>query len=662
MKQLALVVMLLAFPEISWGATATANLAITITGAAPPTYTYDLFTGNCTPSNGASATNCHSAQITAASCNGSTATNDAALQAFNLDAMRHTRPPNLTGPSMWQYAGGSIGSYASPTWTGVNNAYPDAAETNQIVLNIAACNKLQYTFNLWTAQLRHVKVVGAGSGSTMVQMDANNGANTFSAALLANYDYFGDRFYGTTINPPATSSYGHLIQTASAGATSVTLTVPADNTDFYVGRWVYIGSYVQDSDGYSPNMRYYDWAKVTGINSGTGVISLDPTTMYNGTGLRFTHLGCTAVSGCVARPYQGTTLTDAMTSDVLGNGQLGPARIIPIDPPIKPVQESLEIDGIRFLFNPTISTTPPGGCATYDGPQIGGQIDVVMSDVKIDCTLIDNQARSFTLNNSSWNFDESDKSIGLYTMNNTNAPNSRYHSGQLNWHVSGGTLGIGNLADVSDGNDVSCAALNCLFDNGVVMQQSLSTTSFNSALGGDTPNQTQSITYNGVHVKGSGQTGNVWINSADTATGAITLGSAGTSFSGNRITVSKCVATGVSCDDLGSQAAPSSAGYHVVNGWGDGATLIKNHNLVAGVTVTNITGDSSNVYVDFSGTPAFANGQTISVSRILSVSVTGSDSVGTGNSCVPASGPNNCLRYPTDTNIPTVTWSGNSGT
>jgi hypothetical protein len=157
--------------------------------AAQTTFTYDLVAGTCVATSGTCnalstyavcGTNLTSAQI---------AQNDAALKSFNAEAQRHTRPAEAG------YAGGNYISGGGYPWRGAGDAYPDANINNEIVLQIPACDKLQYTWNKFTMLIRNVKVVGAGSGSVFLQNTAVVGFHD-DLAVRSNFDLFGDSFYG----------------------------------------------------------------------------------------------------------------------------------------------------------------------------------------------------------------------------------------------------------------------------------------------------------------------------------------------------------------------------------------------------------------------------------------------------------------------------------
>lgn len=596
---------------------------------APITFTYDLLTGRCTASRGT----CRSLPIHAVCGTSLTPTqiwrNDLALRSFNAEAQRHTRPAE---PG---YAGGNYISVGGG-WRGAGDAYPDASIDNRIVLQIAACNKLQYTWNSFTMLIRNIKVVGAGSGATILQ-NVNAQYFHYDVAGRTNYDFFGDSFYGVFDHRYPTDAYGYLIDTARAGARRVTLKSPADARNFYVGRWVLVMSYIQDSMGsYPPNMRYYDFAKVTAIDPATGVIDLD-------TPLAFDHLA--------TRPYSGATLYTAASRSPIGEGQVGPARIVNIDTPVKPVTENFELDGIHFLRNPR----SPFLNRYSDGWEFAGAIDARGNDLVFDGALDTGEMRDFTLTNSSAFYEEADKIIARATYVNDTFVNSLLHSGQLVWHASGGRYG-------GDGaGRLSCAALNCIIDGGAVLTAAERPTGPQPDMELDRVGLTDHVSFDDVTFKGSGVPGNAAIDAW--AGFAYTIGAPGLALQSGpngpntRLAVSKCVKDPRGCGDMGY---PGTMAQRVTSDWGDGSTLMRNGALVRGATITSITGDARNIYIDVKGA-TLADGDRVYFSRVNSVNVTNSTFVGIGNTCHPAAGPDGCIRYPGGKNIPHIVWSGNGG-
>jgi hypothetical protein len=596
------------------------------------TFTYDLLTGRCAASHGT----CRSL-LTHAICAQNPSQeqirqNDAALRSFNAEAQRHTRP------SEPGYAGGNyISDNGYPGHAGAD-AYPDANIENRIILQIAACNKLQYTWNEFTMLIRHIKVVGAGSHLTVLQNVSNRYFHN-DVSGRANYDFFGDAFYGVVDDSYPTDSYGYLMDTADAGAVEVTLKQPSETQNFYVGRWVMVMSYVQDSMGsYPPNMRYYDFAKVAGIDRSRGSITLD-------TPLAFAHLE--------SRPYSGVILHSqpSIAGNGIGAGIVGPARIVNIDTPTKPVAEDFELVGIHFLRNPRSSFVNEYS----DGWEFTGAIEAEGDDLVFDGAVDSAEMRDFTLTNSSAFYEEADKIIARARYINDTFVNSLLHSGQLVWHATGGAYG-------GEGKgEVSCAALNCIIDGGAVLSAARRGSGPHPDVELDRIGLTDRISMDGVVFRGSGALGNVAVNGwqgvpRKIGSEGIRLLS-GPNGPNTRLAISKCLKNPSSCTDM---EFGGTIAQEVTSNWGEHSNLVRDGGLVPNVTISAITGDADNIYIDIEGA-ALALGQTVYFTRVNTVSITNSTFAKIGNGCNPASGPVNCIRYPVGRNIPTVIWLGNRG-
>ncbi len=542
--------------------------------AVPITFTYDIMTGSCTASLG----NCRNLP-THAVCGPDLgfeeiARNNAALRAFNAEAQRHTRPAE---PG---YAGGNYIPGPGYPWRAAGDAYPDANIDNVIVLKISACNKLQYTWNAFTMLVRNIKVAGAGSAETVLQ-NVNSHYFHDDVAGRTNYDFFGDGFYGVVNNTYPADAYGYLINSAKGNATEVKLKFAGDVKSFYVGRWVLVMSYVQDSMGsYPPNMRYYDFAKVKAIEPASGVVYLD-------TPLAFDHLS--------SRPYDGTVLhvEPSIAGNGIGAGIVGPARIVNIDTPFKPVTVTFQLDGIHFLRNPRSRLVTEYS----DGWEFTGTIDARSDDLLFDGAVDTAEMRSFTLTNSRAFYEEADKIIATATYVNDTFVSSLLHSGQLLWHATGGAYG-------GDGSgEVSCAALNCVIDGGAVLTAAQRVANVHPDMELDRVGFTNNLSFDNVTFKGRGSLGNAAINAWQGI--PQTIGSSGISLQSGpngkdtRLVVSKCVSRPVDCTDM--QIGRTIA-QEVTSNWGDGSTLIRNGRLFPGATITSITGDRDSLYVDVKST------------------------------------------------------------
>jgi hypothetical protein len=383
-------------------------------------------------------------------------------------------------------------------------------------------------------------------------------------------------------------------------------------------------------------MRYYDFAKVSTIDRATGVITLD-------TPLAFAHFS--------NRPYSRTALDPAPSRNGIGAGQVGPARIVNIDTPVKPVAESFELDGTHFLRN----LKSPFVTEYSDGWEFTGIIDARANDLVFDGALDTAEMRNFTLTNSSAFYEEADKIVASARYINDTFVNSLLHSGQLVWHATGGHYG-------ADGQgELSCAALRCIVDGGAVLTAARRSSGPHPDLELDRVGLTDSVTFDGVAFHGSGALGNAAINAWEGfprqigSSGIVLQG--GPNGPGTRLAISKCVKDPAGCTDM---EYAGTIAQDVTSNWGDGSSLIRDGILLPDATITSVTGDDRHIYVDVSGA-TLTDGQSVYFSRVKQVSVTNSTFSGIGNGCNPSAGVTGCIRYATGRNIPKVTWSGNTG-
>lgn len=588
------------------------------TAPTTPTFTYNFTTGACvkTPSGTCNA------MSSVGVCNGTVTQNNAALAAFNVEAQRHTRPSDT----------GFSGGYCDPTsvngsgCSGDGTQYSDANINNQIVLNIPACNKFQHTYNRFGAYIRNLTVTGAGSTNTFLQNTSNSTNYLDAVPYFGNMDYFGSA--AATGNQP---NYGYFINQAEIGATSVTLFgSPANAGNFYVGRWVMIWSYMQDwFGGYPPDPRYYDFAQVTAVNPGTGVITFD-------TPLTFQHRHDT--------PYTGT-LTDATGS----TGTWGPARITAIDTPNKPVAFQ-NYSGIHAVGNPNWNAS---GISQLNGDLwiFGGLIDGGANDLISDYAMQFGQLRDVTVSNSTWQWDEADKIIRTLVYDHDTVTTTLGHTGELTWHVKGGHIGT------AGGPGEGIGARHLIFDSGTLIDGMLSTTNFTAGIQLDMYTQTVDVSVDSATFKGNNNTNNAPINAPPvlsiTVDGTQVTSVTGPNGPNTRLQVIK---------DLGSSCNPAvGSNYHpsncMVDYWGVGAAVMKNGSFVSGASVTLISGDASFIYVDITGA-TFATNDTVWAARVGSISVTNSIGQSTGYSWTGCG----MIRYPSGGSVPVTTCSGNSGT
>lgn len=158
------------------------------------------------------------------------------------------------------------------TWANTNQG------SNQVVLTVpngSTCffsssqsYPLVSVANAWTSGIKNLIVEGTGATITSI------GGTSF---------YLGGGFFchqGITQG----SGCSARIQSASAGASQVTLTAASLSAGyvsrFSNGKMIMLGGldvqgFFQVGFGYPPNNTYFEWRRITNVNAGTGVITLD---------------------------------------------------------------------------------------------------------------------------------------------------------------------------------------------------------------------------------------------------------------------------------------------------------------------------------------------------------------------------------------------------
>lgn len=131
----------------------------------------------------------------------------------------------------------------------------------------------QYNNNRWLWGIRNLYLIGGGARLHNVAS-----FTTFGGAAAYPLVLNRSAFETTNVTPVGsfteiTTSQTFLINSASAGASSVTLKTIGDAVNFSVGEWVLVNSYdqlmSQDPGGYPPSARYADYATVTSISGAT---------------------------------------------------------------------------------------------------------------------------------------------------------------------------------------------------------------------------------------------------------------------------------------------------------------------------------------------------------------------------------------------------------
>ena len=137
-------------------------------------------------------------------------------------------------------------------------------------------------FNNWLAGIRQVTVEGNGASILNV-----NGAYAPAANPNANiglfmpscFDNVDNGFYGS--QSAGNIGFGSLVKSADKGATSLRTKNPADAGNFAPGTWVLLFGYDHEGiNGYPPDAKYFDYAKVHSVNTTDGTIVLDRPIRY----------------------------------------------------------------------------------------------------------------------------------------------------------------------------------------------------------------------------------------------------------------------------------------------------------------------------------------------------------------------------------------------
>jgi hypothetical protein len=137
--------------------------------------------------------------------------------------------------------------------------------------------EIQYTANNWMYGVSNVILEGDGTSLQNTINDSNSWRNEPLYTGCATCER-GDANVSDQV------ANGYLINTASAGATSITTTSAANAGNFVAGQRVLVHGYDQQGQGEPPNLRYYEYKTVSGSpapNSGTGVVTFTDELSYN---------------------------------------------------------------------------------------------------------------------------------------------------------------------------------------------------------------------------------------------------------------------------------------------------------------------------------------------------------------------------------------------
>jgi hypothetical protein len=230
-----------------------------------------------------------------------------------------------------------------------------------------------YTNNRWLFGVNQVILIGYSTILQNVTTDANFG----NAIPLNNGAFFLTN--GDTSVTSVTYANGFKINTANAGAGSITTATAADAGQFSAGMSAIIYGYDQQGNTQPPNMRYFEYVTVASVNAGTGVVTLvDP-----------------------LRNFYDSRWWDT-TLAAFGGLNFGAPRIYPLGNTAYSnynLPTLIWLQGLTFLTNPT---TP-----TANTLQLSGQVVIyenitapAFNVVQSNKTIIRNNC-SFSANNGS---------------------------------------------------------------------------------------------------------------------------------------------------------------------------------------------------------------------------------------------------------------------
>lgn len=110
---------------------------------------------------------------------------------------------------------------------------------------------------------------GILNGITVV-IDAPTGA-------VFHTDTGGTYWVGTIVYIHEDNTHSARIVSVSGGSNTVTLVTLADNTIFHVGQWILITGIDLQGAGFPMNPAFFEFQQITGIDTGTGIITLAST-------------------------------------------------------------------------------------------------------------------------------------------------------------------------------------------------------------------------------------------------------------------------------------------------------------------------------------------------------------------------------------------------
>jgi hypothetical protein len=131
----------------------------------------------------------------------------------------------------------------------------------------------EYTNNRWLQGVVNVRILFNGAALRNVTTGAWGIRN---ATLAVNCDFFTSNCI-----PDDGAAAVTPINSVSAGSSSVIARTAGAATNVAVGNYVLIAGYNQQDGGYPPNLRYFEFHRITSVNASTGVIGLAEPLKYS---------------------------------------------------------------------------------------------------------------------------------------------------------------------------------------------------------------------------------------------------------------------------------------------------------------------------------------------------------------------------------------------
>jgi len=260
---------------------------------------------------------------------------------------------------------GNFGFINASEW-GISSSSSDNATQMIAMRNYMAANPTvawtvkfepgvyRYSNNRWTMGVVNLTILANGVSFQNI-FTPTFGVDAIPLRTI-NYFYAADQ---DIVGSPSVSTIntGYLINTASVGNETITLSTPAESSNFNTSDYILIYGFDQQFSGFPPNCRYFEYRKAISINATTGVITLN-TKLKNAYDAEW---------------------WDAIDFSGVGTGYVGKARALPIKNPFDSITDKLTIQGASFLANPNAPQT-----AGYDYMNLASVMNVEFIDVNCD--------------------------------------------------------------------------------------------------------------------------------------------------------------------------------------------------------------------------------------------------------------------------------------